>query len=71
MSLTFVGSIVIPVGFELAAAIVQLPSRLPATVYLNILSVVESFTTHNEAPSVTISFGLVFPLLRLKLLAAF
>ena len=55
----------------MADPIVQLPTRAPATVYLNTLSVLLSFTTHNDTPSVTISLGLVLPLARLKLDAAF
>ena len=39
--------------------------------YLKTLSVELSLTTHSEVPSVTMSLGLVLPLLRLKLLAAF
>ncbi len=65
------GSIVIPVGLEFAELIFQLPTRLPDTVYLNTLSVLESLTTHSDAPSVTMSLALRLPLLRLKLLAAF
>ena len=37
MSLTFVGLIVSPVGWALAASIVQLPNDPPASVYLNTL----------------------------------
>ena len=70
MSLTFVGSIVSPVGLELAGSIVQLPSEVPATAYLKTLSVEESLTTQSDVPSVTMSMGLALPLLRLKLLAA-
>ena len=63
---------VMPVGLLAPGVeIVQLPCKLPATLYLNTLSVVESLTTHSDAPSVTMSLGLVLPLLRLKLLAAF
>ncbi len=50
---------------------VQLPSSDPVSVYLKTLSVVLSLTTHRYVPSVTISLGLVLPLFRLKLLAAF
>src|SRR5262245_31101086 len=38
------GLSVIPVGFELAVAIVQLPSNVPPTVYLKTLSVPPSST---------------------------
>ena len=70
MSLTLAGSIVIPVGVALAASMVQLPTRLPATVYLKTLFVPASLTTHSDSPSVTISRGLPLELFRLKLLAA-
>src|SRR4051812_4408901 len=71
MSLTLAGLMVRPVGWLFAASIVQLPSRLPESVYLNTLSVVlPSSTTQSELPSVTMPFGLVSALLRLKLLTA-
>src|SRR5262249_43805566 len=60
-----------PVGLAPAPVMVQLPTSEPDSVYLKTLSVVESLTTHRFAPSVTMSLGLVLPLLRLKLLAAF
>src|SRR4051794_21177187 len=60
-----------PVGLEPAPVIVQLPSSEPVREYLNTLSVDESLTTQRDVPSVTMSLGLVLPLLRLKLLAAF
>src|SRR5581483_6196601 len=71
MSLTFVGSIVSPVGWLLAGSIVKLPSDPPASVYLNTLSAeLPSSTTQNDVPSVTIPFGLVSAELRAKLLVA-
>src|SRR5437016_6920255 len=70
MSLTLAGLIVIPVGEEFAASIVQLPSSVPVSVYLNTLSVVLSLTTQNEVPSVTRSLPLLLALFKLKLLAA-
>jgi hypothetical protein len=65
------GSIVIPVGRPPPLLIVQLPSSDPDIEYLNTLSVVLSFTTQIDEPSVTMSLGLRLYLLRLKLLAAF
>ena len=62
---------VMPVGLSPPEVIVQLPSRVPETVYLKTLSVVLSLTTQILVPSVTRSLGLVLPLFRLKLLAAF
>ena len=62
----------IPVGLVAPAVVmVQLLTSAPAVVYLNTLSVVESFTTHRFTPLVTMSLGLVLALFRLKLLAAF
>src|SRR6516165_10351119 len=50
---------------------VQLPSRLPLSVYLKTLSaLLPSSTTQRDVPSVTIPLALLLPLLRLKLLAA-
>src|SRR5581483_8627412 len=71
MSLTFVGSIVSPVGWLFAASIVQLPSDRPVSVYLNTLSAeLPSSTTQNDVPSVTIPVGLASAELRRKLLTA-
>jgi hypothetical protein len=65
------GSRVIPVGLDPAPVMVQLPTSEPDVVYLKTLSVVESSTTQRFAPSVTTPFGLLLPLFRAKLLAAF
>ena len=61
----------IPVGLPPPELIVQLPASDPDTEYLKTLSVVLSLMTHSDVPSVTMSLGLVLPLFRLKLLAAF
>src|SRR5262245_52261534 len=60
-----------PVGLVPAPVMVQEPWSVPARLYLNTLSVLESLTTQRDDPSVTMSLGLELPLLRLKLLAAF
>jgi hypothetical protein len=61
---------VMPVGARFAESIVQLPTKLPPIVYLNILSVEASFTTHRCTPSVTTSLGLELSLFKRKLEAA-
>src|SRR5262245_38907530 len=70
MSLTLAGLIVSPVGCVFAGSMAQLPSRLPASVYLNTLSVLPSSTSQSALPSVTMSLGLVLPLAKENLLAA-
>src|SRR4051794_23844397 len=60
-----------PVGLAPAPVMVQLPRSDPDRLYLKTLSVLASLTTHRLVPSVTTSLGLVLPLLRLKLPAAF
>jgi hypothetical protein len=62
---------VIPVGDPPPLVIVQLPWNDPVSEYLSTLSVAESSTTQMDVPSVTMSLGSLFWLMRLKLLAAF
>src|SRR5262249_13558691 len=61
MSLTLLGLIVRPVGDELAASMVQLPSREPDRLYLKTVSLLDpSSTTQNDVPSVTMPLPLLF-----------
>ncbi len=75
MWLTLAGSIVMPVGWELAATTVQFPCRLPLIEYLNTLSMVASSDDPDETTAgddiLRVQAGGVLPLLSAKLLAAF